>query len=131
MGILKKLKKKPVAVKIGSAANLFLLIDKMKNNKILKTTDTGVFYTFPEILQMGHKPDALLRNLYIYGRSTGLLKEGDILTIRDIEEPHAALATVLADHVKILDLPKPGQQVANPYLQSGINTDFPSKTTKK
>ncbi|WP_282635781.1 hypothetical protein [Sphingobacterium thalpophilum] len=114
MGILKKLKKKPVAVKIGSAANLFLLIDKMKNNKILKTTDTGVFYTFPEILQMGHKPDALLRNLYIYGRSTGLLKEGDILTIRDIDDPHAALATVLADDVKIIDLPKTDQQDAKP-----------------
>lgn len=102
MGILKKLKKKPVGIKIGSAANLFLFIDKMKNNKILKTTDTGVFYTFPEVLQMGHKPDALLRNFYIYGRSTGLLKEGDILTIRDAEEPHAALATVLADEVTIL-----------------------------
>ena len=113
MGILKKLKKKPVGVKIGSAANLFLLIDKMKNNRILKTTDTGVFYTFPEVLQMGHNPDALLRNFYIYGRSTSLLKEGDILTIRDIDDPHTALATVLADHVKILDLPNPDQQHTN------------------
>ncbi|MDQ1150155.1 hypothetical protein QE382_002139 [Sphingobacterium zeae] len=114
MGILKKLKKKPVGVKIGSAANLFLLIDKMKNNRILKTTDTGVFYTFPEVLQMGHNPEALLRNFYIYGRSTDLLKEGDILTIRDIDDPHAALATVLADHVKILDLPKTDEQHAKP-----------------
>ncbi len=102
MGILKKLKKKPVGVKIGSAANLFLLIDKMKNNKILKTTDTGVFYTFPEVLQTGHNPEALLRNFYIYGRSTGLLKKDDILTIRDIDDPHPALATVLADEVSIL-----------------------------
>lgn len=102
MGILKKLKKKPAGITIGSTANLFLLIDKMKNNRILKTTDTGIFYTFPEVLQMGHNPDALLRNFYIYGRSTGLLKEGDILTIRDMEEPHTALATVLADNVTIV-----------------------------
>lgn len=102
MGILKKLKKKPSAITIGSAANLFILIDKMKQNGILKTTDTGVFYTFPEVLQTGHNPKALLRNLYIYGRNTGLLKMGDILTVRDMDDPHPALATVLADEVSIL-----------------------------
>jgi len=103
MGLLKKLKKQSKTITIKKTTDLYLNIDRLKEQKMLKTTDEGIFYTFPELLQ-GKNPEAFLRNLYIYGRTTGLLAEGDILTIEDIQPDEGSkikLATVLADNIII------------------------------
>lgn len=103
MGLLKKLKKTSKAITIKQATDLYLDIDRLKQQKMLETTDDGVFYTFPELLQMKNS-EAFLRKLYVYGRTTGLLAEGDILTIEDImpdENSKIKLATVLANNILI------------------------------
>ncbi|WP_447767000.1 hypothetical protein [Sphingobacterium faecium] len=103
MGLLKKLKKTSKAITIKQTTSLYLDIDRLKQQKMLETTDEGVFYTFPELLKMKNS-QAFLRKLYIYGRTTSLLAEGDILYIEDImpdENSKITLATVLADNIII------------------------------
>lgn len=103
MGLLKKLKKTSKAITIKQTTSLYLDIDLLKQQKMLETTDEGVFYTFPELLKMKNS-QAFLRKLYIYGRTTGLLAEGDILYIEDIkpdEDSKIRLATVLANNILI------------------------------
>lgn len=82
MGLLKSLKKKNKPVFIGQVTNLILGIDKLKNSKLLEVSDRGVFYTYPEVVYAGNNPEAFCRNLYIYGRATGLLAIGQELTLR-------------------------------------------------
>ncbi|MGJ1419990.1 hypothetical protein ACR79T_10215 [Sphingobacterium spiritivorum] len=101
MGILKKIKKtKPL--KIGHVTSLILNINKLKENKLLQTTDTGIFYTYPEVINNGKNPAAFSKNLYIYARSTNLLKIGEVLQIRDIENGKL-LVSVLADKVTFVE----------------------------
>ncbi len=99
MGLLKKLKKQPKQIQtIGSLTERFLLVDELKKKKLLETTNKGVFYLYLEVIKVNKNPDNFLKNLYVYGRSTGLLKEGEVLHIRDPNES-VLLVTILADEI--------------------------------
>ncbi len=99
MGLLKKLKKQPRPVQtVGSLTNRFLLVDELKKKKLLEMTNTGIFYTYLEIIKVNKDPSNFLKNLYVYVRSTGLLKEDEVLQIRDFDESKL-LASILADKV--------------------------------
>ena len=101
MGLLKKLKSLPKPVQtVGPLTNRFLLVDELKNKKMLETTNTGIFYTYLELLKVNKNPENLLKNLYVYGRSTGLLKEGEILQIRNKDDSEL-LATIVGDQIKL------------------------------
>ena len=101
MGLLKKLKKQPKSIPtVASLTNRFLLIDELKKKKLLETTDTGIFYTFLEVLKVNKDPNNFLKNLYVYGRSTGLLKEGEVLQIRDPNDGEL-LASILVDKITL------------------------------
>lgn len=101
MGLLKKLKKQPRPVQtIGSLTNRFILVDELKKKKLLETTNTGIFYTYLEVIKVNKNPDNFFKNLYVYGRNTGLLKEGEVLQIRDFDEGKL-LASILADKVTL------------------------------
>lgn len=101
MGLLKKLKKQQRPVQtVGSLTNRFLLVDELKKKKLLETTNTGIFYTYLEIIKVNKDPSNFLKNLFVYGRSTGLLKEGEVLQIRDFDESKL-LASILADKVTL------------------------------
>lgn len=99
MGLLKKhnKQKKPIQT-VGSITEKFILIDELKNKRLLETTSNGIFYLYLEVLKVNKNPDNFLKNLYVYGRSTGLLKNGEILQIRDPDES-ILLASVLADKI--------------------------------
>jgi len=53
-----------------------------------------------EIIKVNKEPDNFLRNLYVYGRSTGLLKEGEVLQIRNLVDGKL-LASILSDKVTL------------------------------
>ncbi len=99
MGLLKKLKKQPKPIQtVGSITQRFILIDELKKKRLLETTSTGIFYMYLEVIQVNKNPDNFLKNLYVYGRSTGLLKEGEVLQIRDPDDS-ALLVSILADKI--------------------------------
>lgn len=101
MGLLKKLKKQPRPVQtVGSLTNRFILVDELKKKKLLETTSNGIFYTYLEIIKVNKDPSNFLKNLYFYGRSTGLLAEGEVLQIRDFDESKL-LASILDDKVTL------------------------------
>lgn len=108
MGILKKLKGKKSVKTVGSVTNKFLLIDQLKHNKLLETTDNGVFYTFKEVLTVNKDPSNMLKQLYVYARTTGLLQQGEVLQIKERtpDNKELLLATILADSVTIFDTEK-------------------------
>lgn len=102
MGLLKKIgkaKKQPVT--IGKVLNPFVLIDKLKQNKLLETTSFGIFFTYLDLLKVNDNPENLLKQLYVYGRSTKLLKEGEVLHIKE-KDSGELLASILADDVQLL-----------------------------
>lgn len=108
MGILKSLKRKKTVQTVGSITSKFLLIDQMITNKLLETTDTGVFYTFSEVLKVNKNPKNMLKQFYIYARTTGLLQEGEVLQVKE-RQPESAdllLATILADSITLYDTEK-------------------------
>lgn len=108
MGILKKLKgKKPVQT-VGSVTKKFLLIDQLKQNKLLETTDRGVFYTFKEVLTVNKDPGNMLKQFYVYARTTRLLQQGEVLQIKERtpDNKELLLASILADSVIIFDTEK-------------------------
>ncbi|WP_185213759.1 hypothetical protein [Sphingobacterium mizutaii] len=101
MGLLKKLKKQPKPVQtVGSLTNRFIMVDELKKKKLLETTNTGIFYTYLEVIKVNKDPDNFLKNLYVYGRSSELIKEGEVLLIRDFDEGKL-LASILADKVTL------------------------------
>ncbi len=101
MGLLKKLKKQPKSVQtIGLLTNRFILVDELKKKKLLETTNTGIFYTYLEVIKINKNPNNFFKNLYVYGRSTGLLKEGEVLQIRNFNEGKL-LASILADKITL------------------------------
>ncbi|GAA4137954.1 hypothetical protein GCM10022216_14560 [Sphingobacterium kyonggiense] len=101
MGLLKKLGKVKIQpLTIGKVLNPFVLIDKLKQNKLLETTSFGIFYTYLEFLKVNENPENLLKQLYIYGRSTKLLKEGEVLQIKE-KDNGELIASILADDVQI------------------------------
>lgn len=108
MGILKSLRKKKTVQTVGSIANKFLLIDELKKQQLLETTDTGVFYTYKEVLKVNKDPKNMLKQLYIYARTTGLLKEGEVLQVKERQPygPDLLLASILADSVTLHDTEK-------------------------
>lgn len=84
MSILKKLKSNPSSPKkttLGDVAQKIIVIDDLKKKGLLRTTDYGVFYTFPEVI----KTDSAIKNLYIYARLTKLIEPGKELLIHHIE----------------------------------------------
>ncbi|VTQ01686.1 hypothetical protein [Sphingobacterium daejeonense] len=99
MGLLKKVKKQPKPIQTVASMTLrFLLIDELKKKRLLETTATGIFYMYLEVIQVNKNPDNFLKNIYVYGRATGLLKEGEVLQIRDPDDS-ALLASILADKI--------------------------------
>lgn len=101
MGLLKKLKKQPKPVQtIGSLTNIFILVDELIKKKLLETTNTGIFYIYLEVIKVNKNPDNFFKNLYVYARSTGLIKEGEVLQIRDFDEGKM-LASILADKITV------------------------------
>lgn len=93
---------------IGSITEKFVLIDKLKEQKLLETTAKGVFYTYQEVLAVNKDPRNFLKNLYVYARSTGLLSIGEELQIKQRlpNNEELLLATILADNVTIYDTEK-------------------------
>jgi len=106
MGILKSLKRKKTVQTVASVTNKFLLIDQLKQNKLLETTDCGVFYTFKEVLTVNKDPNNMLKQFYVYARTTGLLQQGEVLQIKErtSDNKELLLATILADSVTLFDL---------------------------
>lgn len=101
MGLLKKIKRKAKPIQtVGSITNKFLLIDKLKQQKMLETGDSGLFYTYLDILKINKDPSNFLKNLYVYGRNTGLLKQGEVLQIRDMDDS-VLLASIQADKITL------------------------------
>ncbi|WP_312139505.1 hypothetical protein [Sphingobacterium sp.] len=99
MGLLKKFnkQKKPIQT-VGSIAEKFILINELKNKSLLETTSNGIFYLYLEVLKVNKNPDNFLKNLYVYGRSTGLLKDGEVLQIRDPDES-ILIASILEERI--------------------------------
>lgn len=85
---------------VGSVLAPYPLIDKLKEQKLLQTTAAGVFYTYREVLEVNKNPSNMLKQFYIYARTTGLLKAGEVLQIRDTDTS-ALFATILADTVTL------------------------------
>ncbi|SEG62943.1 hypothetical protein [Sphingobacterium lactis] len=101
MGLLKKIKRKAKPIQtVGSITNKFILIDKLKHQKMLETGDSGVFYTYLDILKINKDPSNFLKNLYVYGRNTGLLKQGEVLQVRDMDDS-VLLASIQADKITL------------------------------
>lgn len=101
MGLLKKIKRKAKPIQtVGSITKKFLLIDKLKQQKMLETGDSGVFYTYLDILKINKDPSNFLKNLYVYGRNTRLLKQGEVLQIRDMDDS-VLLASIQADKITL------------------------------
>jgi|SRR5690606_8107597 len=104
MGLLRKLTKtKSKPIKIKKVTDLYLHIDEMKNKGLLETTDYGVFYTFVEVVEVNKQPDGFLKQLYIYARTSGLLRRGHKLEIRDLEDANDdfLIAEILGDKVTL------------------------------
>lgn len=80
MSLIKKLKKQK-KVKLGDVANKITIIDQLKQKGLLRTTDYGIFYTYPEVV----RTDAAIKNLYLYARLTKLIQPGASLTIHHID----------------------------------------------
>ncbi|WP_149525640.1 hypothetical protein [Sphingobacterium hotanense] len=101
MGLLKKLgkQKKPTPT-VGSITEKFILIDELKSKKLLETTSNGIFYIYPEVLRINKNPNNFFKNLYVYGRSTGLLRKGEVLQIRN-QNDSAMLASLTADEITL------------------------------
>ncbi|HWK58103.1 MAG TPA: hypothetical protein VNQ80_12225 [Parapedobacter sp.] len=70
---------------VGNWTKLMLLVDDMKKKGMLRTTDQGAFYLFRELI-IGPTPENIIKNLYTYARTTALVKKGQPLYIRDIED---------------------------------------------
>lgn len=101
MGFLKSNRKvKSETITIGKLSNLFLLIDKLKKQKVLQTTDQGIFFTYPEILNINKDPSNFLKNLYVYARNCNLIKKGQVLQIRN-NDGSQLMASILADSVTL------------------------------
>src|SRR5690606_28225496 len=86
MKLLRKSRTPKPKVTIGDTTKLILSIDAMKQKGAIKTTPNGVFYTFPELIKAGSSPDLFAKNLFTYARHCKLIKQGQTLYIRDIEE---------------------------------------------
>ena len=99
MGLLKKLvKQTKVTQTCGSITEKFILIDELKNKKLLETTSNGIFYIYPEVLRINKNPNNFYKNLYVFGRSTGLLRKGEVLQLRDPNDS-ALLASIMEDKI--------------------------------
>lgn len=104
MGLLRKLTRKETKpVKLKKVTDLYLQIDEMKEKGLLETTDYGVFYTYVEVVNVNKTPDGFLKKLYIYARTTNLLRRGHKLEIRDLEDPNDdfLIAEILGDKVTL------------------------------
>ncbi len=71
---------------IGDVSKHILLVNGLKEKKVLKTSNTGAFYTYPEILRIGPTPDNIAKNLYLYARECNLIAKGQTLYFRDMDE---------------------------------------------
>jgi hypothetical protein len=104
MGLLRKLTRKETKpVKLRKVTDLYLHIDEMKQKGLLETTEYGVFYTYVEVVKVNKKPEGFLKQLYIYARTTNLLRRGHKLEIRDLEDPNDdfLIADILGDKVTL------------------------------
>lgn len=86
MKLLRKARATKPKVTVGDTTKLILNINALKEKGAIKTTPNGVFYTFPEIIKAGARPDLFAKNLFTYARHCKLIKQGQTLYIRDIEE---------------------------------------------
>jgi len=86
MKLLRKASTPNPKVTIGDTTKLILSIDALKQKGAIKTSPNGVFYTFPELIEAGARPDLFAKNLFTYARHCKLIKQGQTLYIRDIEE---------------------------------------------
>lgn len=86
MKLLKKRKPEKLAIKKPLSA--IDLVGQMVENKMLRTTAYGAFYTFPEILKIGPTPENIVKNMYLYARACKLIDEGQPLYIRHIEDDY-------------------------------------------
>ena len=85
MKLLRKSRSSKKKTTLGNFTKLVLMIDELKKKGAIRTTDQGAFYLYPEIL-IGPTPDNIIKNLYTYARVTDLIKTGQTLYIRHIEE---------------------------------------------
>lgn len=111
MGLLKKLnKKKTTPMTVGKILKPIDLIDQLKQNKLLQTTDMGVFYTYPEVLKINKDPSNFLKQLYVYARTTKLLQKGEPLEIREPDQDQL-MATITGDTVKLYEIQEPKAEI--------------------
>lgn len=104
MGLLKKLsKKKAVPQTVGKILKPIDLIAQLKENRLLQTTELGVFYTYPEVLKINKDPSNFLKQLYVYARATKLLQEGETLEIREPDQDQL-MATITGDTVQLYEM---------------------------
>ncbi|NQD71333.1 hypothetical protein HP439_11435 [Sphingobacterium shayense] len=104
MGLLRKLsKKQPQPIKLKKITDLYVHIDEMKQKGLLETTNYGIFYIFVELVKVNKNPDGFLKQLYIYARTTNLLRVGQKLEIRDLEVANDdfLIAEILGDKVTL------------------------------
>lgn len=83
MKLLRKFRPKK-KVTIGDWSKATLLVDELKTRKLLRTTGTGAFYTFPELF-VGPSPENMAKNLYMYARTAGLIQKRQTLYFRDLD----------------------------------------------
>lgn len=68
---------------IRSWSTAMLLVDQLKQKNLLETTADGVFFIFPELF-VGPTPEMVAKNLYLYARSTNLIKKDQVLYFKDL-----------------------------------------------
>ncbi|WP_294186968.1 hypothetical protein [uncultured Sphingobacterium sp.] len=101
MGILKKLKRSK-STTIGDISKVILSIDKLKKNRVLKTTDLGYFEIYPDIIEKNEHKQAFCKNLYFYARQTQLIKKGETLDLINIED-NSLIALITAEGTTFLE----------------------------
>jgi len=86
MKLLRKSRVPKKKVTVGDVARHILLVNGLKEKGVLKTSNSGAFYTYPEILRIGPAPENVAKNLYLYARECSLVKKGQILYFRHMDD---------------------------------------------
>lgn len=84
MKLLRKFRPQKKQVTVGDWSKATLLVNELKERKLLKTTTTGAFYIFPELF-VGSSPENVAKNIYMYARTTSLIKQGQTLYFRNLD----------------------------------------------
>lgn len=87
MKLLRKSRTVKKKVTVGTISKHILLVNGLKERGVLKTAP-GVFYTYPEILNIGPSPENMAKNLYLYARECNFVKSGQTLYFREMDDDY-------------------------------------------